>query len=54
MELIWERLVPWGQARARANARSASTALARARVEREEVHRFVARDLAGRAEVLEA
>ena len=54
MELIWERLVPWGQARARANARAASTALARARAEREEVHRFVARDLASRARGLPA
>jgi hypothetical protein len=54
MELIWERWVPWGQARARANARSASTALARARAEREEVHRFVARDLADRTVALQA
>jgi hypothetical protein len=52
MERIRERLIPWGQARARANARAASTELSRARTEREEVHLFVTRDLAGREDAL--
>ena len=54
MRMIWGRWHPWGQRRAVANARAASTALSRARVEREEVDLYIARDLAGRTRAIPA